>query len=374
VDISIIIVNWNSAAFLRECLRSIYSTVTRLQFEVIVIDNASFDGSDFMVRREFPEVRFIQSRKNLGFAGANNIAFAHSSGKNVLFLNPDTELTGNALEVMCSALDTTVDAGVVGCKLLNTDLSVQTACIQAFPSILNQTLNCEFLRALFPKSFLWGSRPLFVPSNQPSVVDCVSGACLMIRRIVFEKVGQFNTSYFMYAEDRDLCYKVARAGWRSYFVSDATVIHHGGRSSSHRPNHFAAVLMQESTLTFVRAQHGRVYGLCYRCSTIFVSIARIILLVTALPFAIRKSLRQSMRRSLGKWFNILRWSIGLENWARTCTYAVSSSAADPAGPVRSELRAQEGQKRPDVCDICGEGDLDGARRVEPAFRSPSNRG
>ncbi len=337
MDISIIIVNWNSAAFLRECLRSIYSTANGLQFEVIVIDNASFDGSDLMVRREFPAVQFIQGRKNLGFAGANNTAFAHSSGRNVLFLNPDTELTGNALEVMCSALDTTLDAGVVGCKLLNTDLSVQSVCIQAFPSILNQTLNSEFLRALFPKSSLWGSRPLFVPSNQPSAVDSVSGACLMIRRIVFEQVGQFNTDYFMYAEDRDLCYKVARAGWRTYFVGDATVIHHGGRSSSQRPNHFAAVLMQESTATFMRAQHGRAYAFCYRCSTVFVSVARILLLVTALTFAARKSQRQKVQRSLGKWFNILRWSVGLENWARMRTHAVSSSAAQPvADPVGQE--------------------------------------
>src|SRR5260370_35122595 len=117
--------------------------------------------------------------------------------------------------------------------------------------------------------------------------------------------------------------------------------------------------MPASTLPVVRAQHGRVYGLCYRCSPIFVSIARIILLVTALPFAIRKSLRQSMRRSLGKWFNILRWSIGLENWARTCTHAVSSPAADPPAPARTDLRAQRGQKRPEVCDSAGGGSLDG---------------
>src|SRR5260370_22558742 len=131
---SIVIVNWNSTAFLRECLRSIYATATNLEFEVIVIDNASFDGSEMMVRREFPTVEFVQSRKNLGFAGGNNIAFAHSSGRNVLFLNPDTELTGHALTAMCSVLDTLSDAGVVGCKLLNSDLSVQTSCIQAFPT------------------------------------------------------------------------------------------------------------------------------------------------------------------------------------------------------------------------------------------------
>src|SRR5437899_604588 len=123
MDLSIIIVNWNSATFLRACLHSIYATSATVSFEVIVIDNASYDGAEMMVRREFPNVTFIQSKSNLGFAGANNVAFASSRGRNILFLNPDTEVIGNALNVMCSALDAIPDAGAVGCKLLNSDLS-----------------------------------------------------------------------------------------------------------------------------------------------------------------------------------------------------------------------------------------------------------
>src|SRR5262249_2706071 len=158
-----------------------------------------------------------QSKKNLGFAGANNAAFAHSRGRNVLFLNPDTEVMGNALSVMCSALDAIPDAGGVGCTLLNSDLSLQTSCIQAFPSILNQTLDFDFLQHLFPKSTLWGMRPLYAPAGPAVTVDIISGACLMVRRITFEQVGQFSTDYFMYAEDMDLCYKFTLAGWRNYF-------------------------------------------------------------------------------------------------------------------------------------------------------------
>jgi GT2 family glycosyltransferase len=329
MDLSIVIVNWNSTAFLRECLRSIYATATNLQFEVIVIDNASFDGSEMMVRREFPAVEFIQSRNNLGFAGGNNVAFAHSTGRNVLFLNPDTELTGDALRVMCSALDATPDAGVVGCRLLNSDLSLQTSCIQAFPSILNQALDSEFLQAVFPKSSLWGMRPLYERKSQPSIVDIVSGACLMIRRIVFEQVGQFSTDFFMYAEDMDLCYKVARAGWRNYFVGNATVIHHGGRSSSIRPDHFASIMMRESKLTFMRARHGHAYAVRYRCAAAIVSVARLVVLTAALPFAILKSRRERLRGALAKWFKILRWSIGLESSARNYTQAVLPPAANP---------------------------------------------
>lgn len=343
MDISIVIVNWNSAAFLRECLRSIYSTVTGLHFEVIVIDNASFDGSEIMVRREFPEVEFIQSTKNLGFAGANNMAFARSRGRNVLFLNPDTELTENALPVMCSSLDAIPDAGVVGCKLLNSDLSLQTSCIQAFPSILNQSLDFEFLQALFPKSSLWGMRALYAPSSEPSRVDIVSGACLMIRRIVFEQVGQFSTDYFMYAEDMDLCYKAARAGWRTYFVGDATVIHHGGGSSSTGPNQFAAIMMQESKLTFMRVRHGRAYALCHQCSLVLVSVVRILILAATLPFAIRQPRRQRVLARLAKWFKIFRWSIGLESWVSAYGQAASPSAANAIRkePASSPKAAEE---------------------------------
>jgi GT2 family glycosyltransferase len=322
MDLSILIVNWKSAAFLRECLRSIYATAGSVRFEVIVVDNASFDGSEQMVRREFPGVTFIQSKENLGFAGANNAAFACSIGRNVLFLNPDTELRGNALEVMCATLDSVPDAGIVGCKLLNSDLSVQTSCIQAFPSILGEVLDFEFLRALFPNSPLWGMQALGAPGNQPAVVEVISGACLMIRRAVFEQVGQFSVGYFMYAEDTDLCYKVAQSGWRNYFVGGATVIHHGGRSSSSRPDHFAAVMMRESRLTFMRTRRGRGYAFCYRCATTLIAAVRILMLVAALPFT-------NVARSLVKWFKILRWSLGLESWASTYKPRLSTSSAKP---------------------------------------------
>lgn len=328
MDLSIVIVNWNSAAFLRDCLRSIYATASDVEFEVIVIDNASFDGSELIVRGEFPAVKFIQSDKNLGFARANNVGFAHSSGRNVLFLNPDTQLTENALSVMCSVLDATSDAGAVGCKLLNSDLSVQTSCVQAFPSILNQTLDFEFLHRLFPNSSLWGMRPLYTRGSRASAVDIISGACLMIRRIVFEQVGQFSTDYFMYAEDMDLCYKVTRAGWRTYFVGDSTVIHHGGRSSSARPNHFASIMMRESKLTFMRLRHGRTYALCHQWATAVTSIVRLLILAAALPLATFLRQRQKVQKSLAKWFKIFLWSVGFENWVTTYAHPFSASGVN----------------------------------------------
>ena len=140
VALSIVIVNWKSADFLRKCLQSIFANASDMSLEVIVVDNASFDGSAELVEREFPGVHFVQSKENLGFAGANNLGVRSAKGRNLLFLNPDTEVIGTALERMSSFLDATPDAGAVGCKLLNTDGTVQTSCIQPFPTILNQAL------------------------------------------------------------------------------------------------------------------------------------------------------------------------------------------------------------------------------------------
>src|SRR5690348_3920993 len=212
-DLSILIVNWNSVAFLRDCLESIYANTKAIQFEVVVVDNASHDGCEQMLATEFGSVRFIQSGSNLGFARANNLAFQASSGRNVLFLNPDTEVLGSALERLVRFLDENPRAGIVGPKLLNSDGSIQTSCIRSFPTILNEALDTDLLRRLFPRSRWWGIGPLFENRTAPAAVDAVSGASLMIRRNVFEAAGLFTTSYFMYAEDVDLCFKARRAGW-----------------------------------------------------------------------------------------------------------------------------------------------------------------
>src|SRR4030066_516351 len=151
MDLSIIIVNWNSKEYLRKCIASILAATNAIEFEIVVIDNASFDGSGEMLKQCYPQVQFIQSEKNLGFSKANNEAFRVTHGQYVLFLNPDTEIVGTAIPIMLGYLQQMPNAGSVGCKLLNADKTVQTSCIQPFPTILNQFLDSEFLRALWPK-------------------------------------------------------------------------------------------------------------------------------------------------------------------------------------------------------------------------------
>jgi GT2 family glycosyltransferase len=317
MDLSIIIVNWNSIEYLEKCLSSIYRHALGMQFEVIVVDNASYDGCAAMLEKSFPGVRFIQSTENLGFARANNLAFSKSTGRTLLFLNPDTEITAGALERMLTVFESKPDAGVVGCRLLNGDLSIQITSVQAFPTILNEALDITCLREWFPSSRLWGNAALW--EREPCVreVDCISGACLMIRRDVFDAVGQFSPGYFMYVEDRDLCYKVRQAGHKSYFINTAEVIHYGGTSSGSRPeSSFEAVMRCESLFSFMRRRRGKLYAGMYRLTMAAAAVGRLAALGIFSAFRSRRNRDEQLRNALTKWVSIFRWTAGFVSWAR----------------------------------------------------------
>jgi N-acetylglucosaminyl-diphospho-decaprenol L-rhamnosyltransferase len=314
-DLSIIIINWKSRAFVAQCLASIRKNAGALALEIFVVDNASYDGCEEMVKSQFPDVIFIQSEQNLGFAGANNLAFTRSTGRNVLFLNPDTEIQGAAMQKLISGLESVSDAGMVGAHLLNSDLSVQTTCITAVPSILNQTLNSNLLRKAFPKWKIWGMRALFEESNNPVEVEAISGACMLGRRDAIERVGVFSTDYFMYAEDMDLCVKIAKADWKIYYIPDAAIVHYaGGSSSSLEEKNFSNIVLRESLVRFLKIHRGPLYAALYRLSIAFISVLRIALLVAASPILIPRRGYRFLSRVLTKWSSILLWSLGLTRW------------------------------------------------------------
>jgi GT2 family glycosyltransferase len=310
VELSIIIVNWNSVRYLRECLASIYDNRHDALVEVIVVDNASPQRDIDDLPAEFPAVVLVKSTANLGFAGANNLGFRHSSGQYVLFLNPDTRILGSAIQTMLSHAQELPQAGIVGCKLLNTDGSVQTSCIQRFPTILNQALDIEILQLRWPKLSLWGIGPLFADNPEPARVEVVSGACMLTRREVFQRVGGFSEDYFMYAEDLDLCHKVIKAAFHNYYVGDAEVIHHGGKSSGQREvNEWATQMKFRSILQFCRKTRGPLYCALFRLSLAAVAFFRLMLIAFALPFGKAKRLKSVF----SKWRAVLRIALGLDN-------------------------------------------------------------
>jgi GT2 family glycosyltransferase len=284
-------------------------------YEIIVIDNASYDGCNEMLEDKFPEVVFVQSAENLGFSRANNSAYKRSRGRNVLFLNPDTEIQGSAIQKLIDALELRPDAGMVGAKLLNSDSTLQTTCITALPSILNRALASNYLRQHFPDWQLWGMRPLYTGKQDVAAVEAISGACMMARRDLLEKVGCFTPDYFMYSEDMDLCAKIRRAGAKIYYVPEAVIVHHGGgSSSSHSESNFSSVMQCESLSKFFELHRGKPYSLMYRVSTALVSLCRMALILGSFPVTIWfKDYRIWSSRSR-KWSAILCWSLNVSRW------------------------------------------------------------
>ena len=313
--VSIIIVNWNSLAYLRECLTSLQESARSAECEIIVVDNASAVDETLAIQAEFPSVLAIRSERNLGFGGANNLGYEHATAPYLLFLNPDTSVLGPAVDVMLDQLQRTAGGGIMGCKLLNTDGSVQTSCIQRFPTILNQVLDIEFLRTRWPLWKIWGIAPLFREDRSVASVEVVSGACLMISRAAFEQVGNFCEDYFMYAEDVDLCYQTRRAGWRVCYTGKASVVHHGGGTSKARKgNAWVAIMQRQAILRFCYKAHGRAYAMAYRAAMGCNAACRLILLALMSPF--RKVAAERLIFSpASKWLSVLKWATGLDRSA-----------------------------------------------------------
>jgi N-acetylglucosaminyl-diphospho-decaprenol L-rhamnosyltransferase len=322
--LSIVIVNWKSVLYLRECLRSICANTRFTDYEIAVIDNASYDGAATLIPAEFPDAIFIQSAENLGFARANNRAVDRTSGQILLFLNPDTQVAPGALDTMLDHLQQEPDAAIAGPRLLNTDGSLQTSCVQAFPCITNQLLNSALLRRIFPNWKTWGMTALFSNSEQAVAVDAVSGACLMIRRDDFERVGRFTETYFMYSEDLDLNYKVAQLGRRIDYLPSAHVTHHGGCSSTQQGPHFASLRQKEAVLQFFQSTKSPAYCATFRLGIAVMAAIRIGIVVVLTRLWRGKSAK-NWRQVLGKWVAIFHWATGWKSLPLPTASAVGPS-------------------------------------------------
>jgi GT2 family glycosyltransferase len=309
VDLSIIIVNWKSAAYLKACLTSIVAETRGITYEVIVIDNASHDGCEQIVRDASSEAIFVQSAENLGFGRANNLAAGYSSGDVLLFLNPDTKIVAGAIQKMVAALKSDSHLGAVGALLLNDDGSIQSSCVQAFPTIANQLLDSEVLRTLFPRWSGWGLGALLTGDRRRSIdVDVISGAAFMVKRRVFALVGGFESECFMYADDVDLSFKIRKAGYRILCVPECRITHFGGRSSANQINYFAEVLQRESMAQFFLRTRGRFYATLYRIGMAATAAIRLALISCSVVLERRASMFR-----LRKWSRIFAWAVGAYN-------------------------------------------------------------
>jgi GT2 family glycosyltransferase len=312
-EVSVVIVNWNTKKFLYNCLRSVFRNTKEISYDIWVVDNASLDGSSDMVTSEFPTINLIKNKKNLGFAVGNNQAIAASEGKYILILNPDTELIMNSIKKMKAYMDKSERVGAVGCKLLNSDGSLQRSChghvnpIRAFTFsaglhrfIRDGTLTFK-IGNLLKNTF----RTFVNLADYDSVLfpDSIDGACMLLSREALSDVGLLDEQFFMYWEDADLCYRLTENKWKVAYIPDTKIIHHGGQSSMQNYNKMALESWKSRALLY-KKHHGSKSVIALRAAVIFGILIRLLL---SLPGIIFK--REGLNDRLLTYKDIFTWAL-----------------------------------------------------------------
>lgn len=290
VDVSLIIVSWNTYDILRDCLKSVFQQTKEIDFEVIVVDNASIDNSAEMIKKDFPQVILIENSENRGFAAANNQGMAIAKDWYVLLLNSDTIVLDDAIAKTVSFADAHPQAAVVGCRVLNPDLTLQPTCFM-FPSILNMLLSTTYLYKLFPKNKFFGrERMTWWDRSDVREVDVATGCFMLVRREAIDEVGVMDEQFFVYGEETDLCYRFKQAGWQILFTPCAEIIHlHAASSKQVRP--VMTLQLRGSILLFLKKHKGRVV---HTLACLLVAL----FFVFRVPYWLGLAILQKQRRKL----------------------------------------------------------------------------
>lgn len=250
-DLAIVIVSWNTKDITRACLESVYGQTRGIAYEVIVVDNASEDGSVEMIRAQFPQVTLIANDANVGFAAANNIGFRHCRARFILLLNSDTIVLDEALQNTVAYAERHPEAGVVSCRILNSDGSIQPNC-SMYPSLLNALLFVLGLYRVFPQSRFFGRADMtWWDYGGERDVEVIKGCFMLVRADALSMVGDMDERFFMYSEEVDWCYRFARAGWKLRYFPGADTIHLGGASAA-RLGGKRALIKDRSSIRYMR--------------------------------------------------------------------------------------------------------------------------
>jgi N-acetylglucosaminyl-diphospho-decaprenol L-rhamnosyltransferase len=308
MDLSIIIVNWNTRDFLTQCLRSLQAaanhsspTAQSLTFgnyttEVLVVDNGSTDGSAAIVIDNFAWAKLISNDRNYGFAPANNQAIRLSTGRYILLLNSDTEVRSSAVEALVSFMDAKPTAGAAGAYLLNADGSLQPSCQPML------TPWREFWRLTFlDRVWQCATYPMrHWDTATDHRVEVIKGACLIVRRAALDQVGLLDEQYFFYTEEVDLCYRLLHDGWTLHWVPQARVVHHG-EASSKQMAEAMYVQLYRSKVQFYRKTGGERDAGRFKRLVALAYWPRFVLATLAKPIAPQLSLQaRTFRRLLNE--------------------------------------------------------------------------
>lgn len=326
MDLTIIIVNWNTRDMLLACLQSIRDYSDGLRLQTIVVDNDSSDGSREAVEQRFPEVECINSGGNLGFGRANNVALSRVDAPRICYLNPDTELRPGALKAMMAILDQQPEVGGVGCRLIDASGQTQPLGLQAFPNpwreFVRLAVYSEKLGRRFAGFFRWAD------PHRSGYVLKIYGACLLVRKEIVDAIGAFDDRYFMYCEDVDFCRRIIEAGWKLYYLGDPPILHHGAGASSKAPGAFAILMTCQSISQYMEKYYGTAGALAHR---VLVFLAAVLRLGTVWGLIVTRRITgrapvMSLEHSAKRFRFLLRWALGLQK----ATIAKSRAPGTPA--------------------------------------------
>lgn len=259
-DLSVVIVSYNNCDLLKDCIDAVKASKGSYRSEIIVVDNGSTDNTSDFLKENYPEVRLIREKKNLGFAGANNVGFLHASGRYVVILNADAIVQGNALAKAVALMDTNPSVGLGGGRLVGRDGADQPSALK-FPSILNNILFLTGFADKYPHSRFFGrAQRSWADPEMPADVDWVPGAFSIIRHDVLKDIGYFDLRFFFYYEEVDLCRRIKESGYKIKYWPQVRVIHLGGEPKTAADNKVNETLLlwrMHSELLYYRKHHGR---------------------------------------------------------------------------------------------------------------------
>ena len=308
IDLSIAIPSWNTSDLLDQCLTSIKASTDAISYEIIVVDNASTDGSPEMVEEKHPDVTLIRNRVNLGFASACNTAFKRSTGRCFCLLNSDTIVLKDSLAPLFEFMESHPDAGAAGCKLLNGDGTLQRSC-SCFPSVTTELFDALCLSKLFPQNRVFGCYSMsYWDFDDVREVDFVGGSCMMVRREAVEEVGLLDETYFMYTEEADWCYRMWDNGWKVYYYPGAQIIHLGGESAK-RFGGDMRLYLYLSRNKFIRKYKGRVAAFAHRGVIITGALGRLA------AYGVKRLIGRRELNDTAFQYLVLRWAVrGTSAW------------------------------------------------------------
>lgn len=292
VDISVVILSWNDQNYMEECLQSLMHSTKSRTLEIIVVDNASTDGTPDIVAAKFPSVKLIRNRENLGFPKGNNIGMQASRGKYVFLLNSDVKVLDGCMDALADYLDVHPDIGMIGPRILNRDMTHQSSC-RRYPTLWNNFCMMSGLSSAFKESrFFSGEHMFYFKGDRLMDVDVLVGCFWAVRREALDEFGMLDEGFFMYAEDLDWCLRCKKAGWRVVFYPDAESIHYRGGSSAKKDPVWLALTQQRSVLRYWKKHHG-VLGVLGMSCLIFAS--KLVRCGAALLNYLRPSKREDSR-------------------------------------------------------------------------------